>query len=413
MCVGEQKMRAASNHIALVRAHEAADQGESHCGTVLVYAAELLPYSQTFIRDHVASLRRNAILVGAKSVPGLSTDGLNTALLPNSRWSRILLWTAGISPALDRIVEANDVSLIHAHFADAGARLAKYARRRGLPLVVTLHGADVLRRRRLVPSDLITWLLWPRLMRTADMFLPVSDHLARKAVERGVPPAKLRRHYLGIPVFPLKRPKLKNGTPPVILFIGRLVEKKGLTYLIEACKILARRTNEFRLKVIGDGPLLDQCQAQARSLDARVIFAGALSPQRVREELAEAQIACMPSVEARDGDNEGLPIVSLEAQAAGVPIVAFDQGPVPECVRSNFNGLLAKDRSAEDLASCLEKLLRSPELRRSIGDQARRYVDEHFNIDRQSNELDAIYDQVLARYSNPAEKGPKRGVGQS
>jgi glycosyltransferase involved in cell wall biosynthesis len=389
-------MRLAANAADPLPPHQPADEEATRAGTVLVFAAELLPYSETFVRDHVASLRRGAVLVGAKAVTGLSTEGLETALLPNSRWSRILLWLTGISPTMDRLVAAHDVKLLHAHFADAGARLAQYARRRGLPLVVTLHGADVLRRPERTAGALMNRLLWGRLMRSAALFLPVSDYLARKAVERGFPEAKLRRHYLGIPLTPplLRQP---SEAPPAILFIGRLVEKKGLPYLFDACSILARRGHDFRLRIVGDGPLLESCRERAEALEGRVSFAGRLPPEQVREELRQAQIVCMPSIEAADGDNEGLPIVALEAQAAGLPIVAFDQGPVPECLRANATGLLARDRSAEDLASSLERLLEDPELRRRLGHDGRRHVEENFNIERQSEELERIYDGVLAR----------------
>lgn len=377
-------------------AHRPADDRSARAGTVLVFAAELLPYSETFVRDHVASLQSNAVLVGAKAVRGLSTEGLETALLPDSRWSRVLLWLTGLSPTMDRLVETHDVKLIHAHFADAGARLARYARRRGLPLVVTLHGADVLRRPGGNIGGIMTRLLWRRLMRSADLFLPVSDYLLRKAVERGFPPAKLRRHYLGIPVPP---PLLRQASdaPPTILFIGRMVEKKGLPYLFDACAILAERGHEFQLRIVGDGPLLESCRQRAESLHGRVSFAGRLSPDQVREELRQAEIVCMPSIEAADGDNEGLPIVALEAQAAGLPIVAFDQGPVPESLRAGATGLLATDRSAEDLAASLERLLDDPELRRRLGHEGRRHVEEKFNIERQSEELERIYEDVLAR----------------
>lgn len=403
-------MSPGSSAAARVRPDQLVDQAENQSRSVLVYTAELLPYSETFVRDHVASLKRtNAILVGAKRVAGLSTEGIETALLPNSRRDRILLWLMGISPALDRLVSDHRVELLHAHFADAGARLARYARRRGLPLVVTLHGSDVLRRPGRGPGHLVTRLLWWRLMKAADLFLPVSDHLARKAECRGFPRSKLRRHYLGIPLFPASQATAANDVPPNILFIGRLVEKKGLTYLLEACGVLARRGRDFRVTVIGDGPLLESCRAQAEPMGERARFMGRLSPERVREELRAAQILCMPSIEAADGDNEGLPIVSLEAQAAGVPVVAFDQGPVPEAVRSNSTGLLAKDRSAEDLAACLERLLDDPGLRSQMGRQGRLRVEEGFDIDRQSEELEHIYDEVLARRSHSGTARPKRG----
>jgi colanic acid/amylovoran biosynthesis glycosyltransferase len=104
----------------------------------------------------------------------------------------------------------------------------------------------------------------------------------------------------------------------------------------------------------------------------------------------------MPSIEAQDGDNEGLPIVSLEAQAAELPIVAFDQGPLRECVEADVSGLLAKDRSVESLASCLARLLHDPDLRQRMGAAGRRNVEARFDIKEQSQQLEDIYEQLLA-----------------
>lgn len=384
---------------------------EQRAGTVLVYTAEVLPYSETFVRDHVASLKgRNAILVGAKAVAGLSTEGLITALLPEGRWSRLLLWTAGISPALDKLVKDHDVQLIHAHFADGGARVANYARRCGLPLVVTLHGSDVLRHPRKSARALLNFYLWRDLMRSTDLFLPVSNHIARAAAARGFPAAKLRLHYLGIPIGPRVERTANNEAAPIILFVGRMAEKKGLPYLIEACHILAGRGRNFRLKVIGDGPMLEKCRAEAKLLAKKVAFLGRLAPERVQKELAVASIFCMPSVEAKDGDNEGLPIVSLEAQAAALPVVAFDQGPVPEAVGADVTGLLAKNGSSEDLADCLERLLLDPKLRRRLGEQGRRNVEKNFNIESQSRLLEETYDSVLAQRSDARKADRFRGL---
>jgi len=180
------------------------------------------------------------------------------------------------------------------------------------------------------------------------------------------------------------------------MFVGRLVEKKGLTYLLDACRILADRGHPFQLRIIGDGPLLEECRAQAETLGERVTFVGRASPDQVRKELGAAQIVCMPSIEAQDGDNEGLPIVSLEAQAAELPIVAFDQGPLRECVEADVSGLLAKDRSAESLTSCLARLLHDPDLRQRMGAAGRRNVEARFDIKEQSQQLEDIYEQLLA-----------------
>jgi glycosyltransferase involved in cell wall biosynthesis len=111
----------------------------------------------------------------------------------------------------------------------------------------------------------------------------------------------------------------------------------------------------------------------------------------------------MPSVEASDGDNEGLPIVALEAQAAGLPIVAFDQGPIPEAIEANVTGLLAKARSAESLAECLKRLIDDPALRLRMGQSGRERVEQHFDLQKRSMELEQIYGALCRQRSRASQ----------
>ena len=126
----------------------------------------------------------------------------------------------------------------------------------------------------------------------------------------------------------------------------------------------------------------------------RTYFLGACSPAQVWAELGSSDVFCMPSTEAADGDNEGLPIVCLEAQAAGIPVVAFAQGPVPEGVIDGTTALLAPDKSAEGLAEALKTLLGDAALRIRMGAAGRTFVQEKFDIRDRSRELDEIYQRV-------------------
>jgi len=368
--------------------------------TVVVFSAELLPGSQTFVRDHVQNFRDfDPVLLGVRRVNGLALDGLATEVLPSSRLQRAILWAFGVSPFLDRIVLNRDVVAIHAHFADAGMRIARYARRRKLPLIVTLHGADVLRRRReSIMARLFNAYLRREMLRSTTLFLAVSDFIKEAALRAGYPPSRIRRQPLGIPL-PADRDRgtdRSSDAVPKILFVGRLVEKKGLAYLLRACRLLADSGCRFRLTIIGDGPLLPQHREEAEGLDAHVTFLGARSAAQVWEELGTSDIFCMPSTEADDGDNEGLPIVCLEAQAAGIPVVAFAQGPVPEGVIEGTTAILAPDKSAEGLADALKTLLGDAALRSRMGAAGRTFVRENFDIRDRSRELDEIYHLAAA-----------------
>ena len=368
--------------------------------TVVVFSAELLPRSQTFVRDHVQNFRDfNPILLGVRKVDGLPLDGLETVVLPPSRARRAILWLFGVSPFLDQIVLNRDVVAIHAHFADAGMRIARYARRRKLPLIVTLHGADVLRRRReSIVAGLFNAYLRREMMRSAALFLAVSDYIKQAALRTGYPSSRIRRQPLGIPL-PSDRASdhVRMGrTFPKILFVGRLVEKKGLTYLLQACRMLVDGGCRFDLTIIGDGPLLARHRKEAEGLGAHVAFLGARSASEVWQGLHNSDIFCMPSTEAADGDNEGLPIVCLEAQAAGIPVVAFSQGPVPEGVIEGATALLAPDKSAEGLAEAFKTLLADAELRTRMGAAGQAFVQENFDIRDRSRELDEIYQRASA-----------------
>ena len=368
--------------------------------TIVVFSAELLPGSQTFVRDHVLNVRDfDPVLLGVRRVDGLPLDGLATAILPQSRVQRGLLWLFGVSPFLDQLVLNRDVVAIHAHFADAGMRIARYARRRKLPLIVTLHGADVLRRRREpLHLRLFNARLRREMLRSTTLFIAVSDFIKKAALQSGYPADRLRRQPLGIPLPAEQGPTADRapGTVPKILFVGRLVEKKGLSFLLEACRLLAGAGRQFHLTIIGDGPLLARHRKEAEALDTQVDFLGSRTAAEVWQELGTSDIFCMPSTEAADGDNEGLPIVCLEAQAAGVPVVAFAQGPVPEGVIAGTTAILAPDKSAAGLAEALQTLLDDAALRQRMGRAGRTFVEENFDIRDRSRELDAIYQLAAA-----------------
>jgi len=368
--------------------------------TVVVFSAELLPRSQTFVRDHVQNFRDfDPILLGVRKVDGLPLDGLETVVLPPSRIRRAILWLFGLSPFLDEIVLNRDVVAIHAHFADAGMRIARYARRRKLPLIVTLHGADVLRQRREpLHLRLFTVYLRREMLRSTTLFIAVSDFIKEAALRSGYPAGRVRRQPLGIPLPVGQEPVAGRASGPVpkILFVGRMVEKKGLSYLLEACSLLADAGCQYSLTIIGDGPLLPRHRKEAEGLGAQVNFLGSRSAAQVWQELATSDIFCMPSTEAPDGDNEGLPIVCLEAQAAGVPVVAFAQGPVPEGVIEGTTAILSPDKSPAGLAEALKRLLDDPALRQRMGGAGRTFVRENFDIRERSRELDAIYHLAAA-----------------
>lgn len=366
---------------------------------VIIYRREILPPSETFILSQVRALRRyQAHFVGplraAAGLPlgklPLHTLGTGTA----ARLGELAFRYAGYAPSLDRAARDLHPALIHAHFALDGAESMPLAERLRIPLVVTLHGWDV------TMSDAEFRKNWRgrrflarrrELQRIASVFLCVSKFIRDEAAHKGFPPEKLLVHPIGIDTNKLV-PSPLMACENIVLFVGRLVEKKGLSYLLRAMA----RVRDARLAVIGDGPLRAQHQAEAIELGVACEFLGEQPNGAVHEWMGRASVLAVPSVRAKSGDSEGLPTVILEAFAAGLPVAAFDSAGIPEAVSENC-GMLAKERDFEQLARHLDVMLHNADLRSRLAIGARRCAEQNFDIARQTEKLERIYDGLAGK----------------
>ncbi len=368
---------------------------------VLLLRAELLPASETFVAAQAATFcRYEPGFAGLKRVPGgLDVAGV-VAVLDGGAWpgkiARRVYGRTGIVPGFARKLMEWKPDVAHVHFATDACAFLPVLRRLGRPFVVALHGYDVglsdaaharsasgrafLRRRE---------ALWKQ----AAGFLCVSEHLRRVAMEGGFPAGKLRVHYTGIPVREIE-PR-EDAREPLVLFVGRLVEKKGCRVLLEAMTRVERKVPGARLVVLGDGPLRAELEAYARASLRRAEFAGVQPQDQVRRWMDRAGVLAAPSVRAIDGDTEGLPTVVLEAMERGLPVVASDGTGAEEAVVDGETGFLTGQGDAEGLAEALICVLRDGNRARRFGASGRRRVEERFDIARQTARLERIYDGLM------------------
>jgi glycosyltransferase involved in cell wall biosynthesis len=381
---------------------------------VLFYRNELLPLSETFIAGQAAALTRyEPWFAGLRRVRGgLALDERRVTAatrgdsLPEKIARRMYL-RAGFAPGFLRQIEAAEPELIHAHFAtDACAALA-IQRLLGVPLVVTLYGYDV-------TSDDATLrgldvgraylryreALWAR----ASVFVCISEFIRQRALERGFPEEKLWVHPIGIdvdffrPEAAYKDAAYQNATQkkdPLVLFVGRLVEKKGVAYLLRAMRRVEAQLPEAHLVVLGDGPLRSALEAEARETLRRCEFPGAQAADAVQVWMRRAAVVAAPSVVAANGDAEGLCMVVCEAQAIGVPVVSFDGPGISESVANGETGLLVTQRDEAALAEAIVELLKDETLAARMGAAGRQRVQRLFNVRRQADVLEAKYDELL------------------
>jgi glycosyltransferase involved in cell wall biosynthesis len=199
------------------------------------------------------------------------------------------------------------------------------------------------------------------------------------------------------PGFEPARNAAGTGTPgPLILSVGRLVEKKGFPDLFEAFRRLKEAGFAFNAAIYGDGPLRAELAAQIQEsgLDGQVTLAG---PRMQQELLPLFQISTMfaltPSLPA-DGDRDGIPNVLVEAMACGLPVVSTAVAGIPELVIHETNGLLFQPHDVEGIAAGLAALLRDEDQRKQMGEAARQTVLDRFDLKAGACQMAGLLQQI-------------------
>jgi glycosyltransferase involved in cell wall biosynthesis len=380
--------------------------------TVLVYKSNLLPISETFIKEQVSSLRRwRGVLVGTqRATSSLSLEGLNLIQLgPDNPGlihrihGKLRRLSATMPRSAFRRLRQEGASLIHAHFGTDAVEAWPIAQALNLPMLATLHGFDVNVRRdwweaghggwmaRNYPRRLLQLARHPRVR-----FIAVSDAMRQSAISYGIPKDKISVCYIGV-----DSGKFAPGGRPIterdrrVLFIGRLVEKKGCEYLIRAFAKVQLSVPDATLVIIGDGPLRDGLQKLAQQLGVSLHMRGALSGDEVRRELHLARVLCLPSITAANGDAEGFGIVLLEAQAAGVPVVTSAAGGATEGISEGVTGYSFPECDIETMTARLIYVLTDDATAASMASSGPVFVAEKFDLFRCTESLERLYDRVL------------------
>jgi colanic acid/amylovoran biosynthesis glycosyltransferase len=361
---------------------------------VAVFRSAVFNASERFIQDQAAALSRWRPLVVGLERKGEVVPRLRDAIVANGVGERVAFHLRGRGGRIEAELRTARPALIHAHFGTDGLLVLPLARALGVPLITSLRGYDVTRwDGALLRSGRPIWIRYAlgkkRLQRDGALFLAVSDALRERAIARGFPEARTLTHYNGVDLDRFQ-PDVTPREPGLVLHVGRLVEKKGTTVLIEAVAGIA----DAKLAIIGDGPLRTSLERQSRELGDRVRFLGEQPSDEVAQWMRRASVLAAPSLTATDGDAEGLPNVVVEAAASGLPVVGTIHSGIPEAVEDGATGFLVPEGNAEALAARLAELLGWESLRREMGVAARRLAERKFSRQMLTARLEAIYDEV-------------------
>jgi len=361
----------------------------------------VVPYepaiSETFITAHIEKLPARTLVIhgwrpsiGSKPILPFHNIALHKVgrVLLGHRLAREI--TSGYVKAFRTFRP----QAVLAEYGTTGVVTLEACRQLHIPLIVHFHGYDAYVRSVLEEHR----ETYSKMFDQAAAIIAVSLSMQRKLISMGAPAHKVHYNPYGIDCSMFGGAEPSNS-PPRFLAVGRFVEKKAPQATLNAFGRVYRKHPTAQLRMIGDGPLLQECTILANKLgiESAVEFLGAQTHAVVQAEMRGARCFVQHSVEASTGDCEGTPLGILEAGASGLPVVSTRHAGIPDVVIDGETGLLVNEHDVDGMAEAMIKLLEEPILAARLGQAARNHVSEHFSQQQSLLKLWKIIESSIQR----------------
>ncbi len=326
---------------------------------------------------------------------------VKTGLLCALTFNPLQIWRFFQAGYIAERAREKKVDCLHAHFGNRAANVARMVSRiSGLPYSFTAHAVDIYK-------NTVRPRILKERIRKAEFVVTVSDR-NKRFLEKLVPEArdKIIRIYNGVDFDHFKPGKDKKEGPFNILCVGRMVEKKGLEYLIEACAYLKDQGHDFHCNIIGKGSLRPKLNEMIKALDLKdhVKMVGVVTQDKMPAWFRKADAFVLPSIVADDGNREGLPVSIVEALASGLPVVSTDVAGITEAVMQDWNGFVVPERDSLAVAAAVSRMIRDRALHQRLSSNARLSVENRFDQELTSK---ALW-RLLTRRTTPSAAEAKQ-----
>jgi glycosyltransferase involved in cell wall biosynthesis len=307
-------------------------------------------------------------------------------------------YLAAGSRAAARVAREGGFDVLHAFWPVPQGVLGLHAKRKtGLPLVSTFFGVELTWMERQFP---FLAPLLRRIVRGSDAVTAISSYTAGR-LARQVPGVEAAIIPFGAAVdAPAEPPPYAwDGSRPFeLLFVGRLVERKGVQLLLDALASLPAARRPV-LHVVGDGPDRARLEERARRLElgAGAVFHGFVAKDELQRRLSTCDAFVLPAVVDAKGDTEGLGVVLIEAMSYARPVIASAAGGIVDIVEDGRNGFLVPPGDADALAEAIGRMMEDPARARALGLQGREDAAARFSWDAIADRLAEIYRTVAKR----------------
>ncbi len=278
------------------------------------------------------------------------------------------------------LLRSERFDLIHAHWLIPQgfvAALSLLMTGKKIPLLCTSHGGDLFALKGKGLQRLKRWVI-----NKSAALTVVSKAMRKTVVAMGIDPDKVEVIPMGVDLKSLFTPDpcVQRKTDE-LLFVGRLVEKKGVQFLLEAMPAVLKKHPSIRLILAGSGPMEEELRQQAQRLQIsdRVAFLGMVSQTKLPDLYRTATLAIFPFVVAKSGDQEGFGLVQVEAMGCECPIIAGDLPAIHDIITHEENGMIVESGNAQALADAIIRMLADPDLCAKLAGEGRRRVVQKFD----------------------------------
>ena len=292
--------------------------------------------------------------------------------------------------------DMHSYDIVHCHFGPngkLGALLKELGAIKG-KCITAFHGYDM--------SAYIKEggdTVYDSLFRAGDFFLPISKRWKEELIKLGCEEQRIAVHRMGIDTgrFAFTPRKPREDGKVHILTVARLVEKKGVQYGIQAVAKVLKKYPHVEYRIAGDGPLRSELQSliDVLNINGHVKLLGWKRQEEIVELMHSADILLAPSVTSKNGDQEGIPVILMEALSQGLPILSTQHSGIPELVRDGEFGFLVPERDVKALAEKLEYFIEHPEIWPGMGWAGRDYVARYYDINKLNDQLVSLYQRLL------------------
>lgn len=305
---------------------------------------------------------------------------------------------------LAKIVKKEKINIIHAHWIVPQGFMAvlykKIFRKRNLKIICTSHGGDIFGLQNSFAKKIKKWTL-----DNVDILTVVSNAIKDEVKKLNV------REDLPIKIIPMGvdtelfnpnkyDPKIKEKYDikgPFLLFVGRLAEKKGVRYLIEAMPEVIQRYPEAKLLIVGFGPLEDELKTQVKNLnlEKNIIFTGAISNNELPKYYATADIFIGPSIVTKSGDAEGFGLVFAEALMSKTCVISSDLKAISDIVKNKETGIQVDVKNLKIFGRKIIELIENVKERERLTENGYNFVKNNFTCDIISSKYYKILEEFL------------------